>query len=218
MPPTGELMFESIVTSKARIKLLLKFFLNPEVKAYLRELSSEFGGSSNSVRVELNHLVNARLLKIEKNGRNKYYSANIDHPLYPEIHSISRKMTGLDQIYEWLSHIGDLDAAYVTGDYARGIDSGVIDLILIGNLEKEHLNELLSKTEELINRRIRPLILKKAELHKMDGKLLKKEKLLLWGEDVTSSVIARSATTRQSPENAVIARSAGTKQSSEVVE
>lgn len=183
----GNYLLDSIITSKARIRLILKFFINPHVKAYLRELSSEFGGSTNSVRVELNRLVKARLLKIEKSGRNIYYSANVDHPLYPEINSISRKMTGLNQIYSWLSEIGNLESAYIVGDYARGIDGGIIDLILVGNLEKGRLYEIIAKTEELINRRIRPLMLNKNEFSRMNGRLKKDEILLLWGNGRVSS-------------------------------
>ena len=41
-------MLESLITSKTRVKLLLKFFLNPGTKAYLREIAAEFGESSNA--------------------------------------------------------------------------------------------------------------------------------------------------------------------------
>ena len=44
-------MLESIITSKTRIQLLLRFFMNPERTAYLRELASEMGESSNGIRV-----------------------------------------------------------------------------------------------------------------------------------------------------------------------
>lgn len=174
-------MLESIVTSKARVRLILKFFVNPRVRAYLRELSSEFGGSTNAVRVELNRLVDAKLLKIEKSGRNKYYSANINHPLYAEIHSMSRKMTGLESLYERLFEVGNLDAAYISGDYARGVDSGVIDLILVGELDEDRIHKLISKTEGLIKRRIRPLLLTPKEFNRMNGKFREKDMLLLWG-------------------------------------
>jgi len=176
-------LLESIITSKARIRLLLRFFLNPSSRAYLREIASEFGGSTNAVRVELNRLVEAKLLKIEQHGRNKYYSANTEHSLFPELHSISRKMTGLHQIHNFFPDIGNLEAAYIAGDYARGVDSGVIDLVLVGNLETDPIHKLISKTEALINRRIRALFLTQNELMKMDGKLNKDKMLLLWGTD-----------------------------------
>lgn len=194
-------MLESIITSRARIKLLLKFFMNPEVKAYLRELSSEFGGSTNAVRVELNRLVKAKLLKIEKTGRNKYYSANTEHPLYPEINSILYKMTGLDQIYHLMSKVGRLEAAYITGDYARGIDGGIVDLVLVGDLEKQNTHDIISKTEELINRKIRSLILTKNEFIEMNENLRKSDILPLWGNGENSIVsVAKSVAVKRSHE------------------
>ena len=58
-------MLDSLITSKTRIKLLLKFFLNSSMKAYLRGLAEEFGESTNAIRLELNHLEEAGLLKSE---------------------------------------------------------------------------------------------------------------------------------------------------------
>jgi len=52
---------DSLITSQTRVKLLLRFFLNPESRSYLRELAEEFGESTNSVRVELNRLTEAGL-------------------------------------------------------------------------------------------------------------------------------------------------------------
>jgi hypothetical protein len=174
-------MLESIITSKSRVKVLLKFFLNPAIKAYLREISSEFGDSTNSVRVELNRLVEAKLLKIQKNGRNVYYSANQEHPLYPEINTISRKATGVDRVYEWASSIGNLQTAYLSGDYACGIDSGVIDVMLIGNIDKKAVFEKVGVIEKYIHRKIRPLILTEDEFEQMNSKWKSQKLLKLWG-------------------------------------
>jgi len=62
---------DSLITSQTRVKLLLKFFLNPERRSYLRELAEEFGESTNSVRVELNRLNEAGLLTSFDEGRTK---------------------------------------------------------------------------------------------------------------------------------------------------
>ena len=47
-------MLDTLITSKTRIKLLLKFFLNAQTKSYLRSLEGEFGESTNAIRLELN--------------------------------------------------------------------------------------------------------------------------------------------------------------------
>ena len=66
-------MIEGLITSKTRIKLLLKFFLNSETKSYLRSLESEFDESSNSIRVELNRLEAAGLLQSNLEGNKKIF-------------------------------------------------------------------------------------------------------------------------------------------------
>ena len=69
-------LFAGLISSKTRIKLLIRFFFNPQAQSYLRELSKEFNVSTNSVREELNQLKRTGLLKSEKNGRQVYYKAN----------------------------------------------------------------------------------------------------------------------------------------------
>ena len=81
-------MLNSIITSQTRIKLLLKFFLNPGSKGYLRQLAKDFGESTNGIRVELNKLTEAKVLKSYTEGRNKIYSANSAHPLFTDINVI----------------------------------------------------------------------------------------------------------------------------------
>ena len=78
-------MIDTLITSKTRIKLLLKFFLNPDVRGHLRGLAEEFGESTNAVRTELNRLAEAGLLRVADEGRRKLYGANSSHPLFPYI-------------------------------------------------------------------------------------------------------------------------------------
>ncbi len=82
------------------MKLLLKFFLNGNSSSYLRHLESEFGESSNAIRVELNRFEDAGLLKSFMQGNKKYYQANQGHPLFPDINNIIFKYIGIDQVIE----------------------------------------------------------------------------------------------------------------------
>jgi len=83
-------MIKTLITSETRIKLLLKFFLNPDISGYLRQLADEFGESTNGIRLELNKLAEAKLLKSEHKGRNIFYRANNKHALFEDIRNISR--------------------------------------------------------------------------------------------------------------------------------
>jgi len=175
-------LLDTIITSKTRIKLLLKFFLNSETKSYLRNLEQEFGESSNGIRVELNRLEGVGMLRSEVIGHRKYFSANTSHPLYNDINNIIRKFVGIDKIIESItSQIGKLEAAYLTGDFAIGRDSKIIDLVLVGdNLDTNYINMLTTKAENSIERKTRHLVLNAAQ---MTDYFKDKPALLIWKVD-----------------------------------
>ncbi|SDK54112.1 hypothetical protein SAMN05660337_0765 [Maridesulfovibrio ferrireducens] len=154
-------MLKELFTSKTRIKLLLKLFLNPGVSSYLRELAAEFDVSPNAMKEELDGLSDAGYLNKKKEGRYIFYNANSSHPFFPEISSIVRKYIGIDQILEYiLSTIGDVDSVYVLDDYAKGIDSGLIDVLIIGDdIDSDRIVDLCAKAEEAIQRKIRFMVL-----------------------------------------------------------
>jgi len=177
-------VLESLVTSKTRIKLLLKFFLNRETKAYLRELADEFGESTNAVRVELNRLTKAGFLTVVDDGRTKLYQANTQHSLFPELHSLVKKYLGIDQLIDRvLSKLGPVKLAFITGDYAEGRDSGIIDLTIVGNINRNYLNELIEKTERMIHRKIRVLVLNREEFERLQHQFMKGNSLVIWSDE-----------------------------------
>ena len=142
----------------------MKFFLNPDNSAHLRGLESEFGESSNAIRLELNRLEDADMLHSELKGNRKLFKVNDQHPLYGEINSIVRKYFGLDVVVDWIAkRLGNLKAVYLTGDIAKGKDVGLIDLILVGDIDQQYLLKLIEKAEKLIKRKIRYLIYSETE-------------------------------------------------------
>lgn len=176
-----ENLFAGIVTSKIRIKLLIKFFFNPGMRSYLRELSREFDVSTNSVRQELNQLTKSKLLHSEKSGRQVFYSANQNHPLFSELISIARKTMGVDKVIDGIvTRLGNLELAYLIDDYAEGKDTGVVDLLLVGDIDQYHLNDLSIKTEQYIKRKIRSLVLTRKEFEAFLPKLEKRKHILIW--------------------------------------
>ncbi len=176
-------MLDSLITSKTRVKLLLKFFMNPGTKSYLRGLASEFGESSNAIRVELNRLTKAKLLKSSNEGRTIQYIANKDHSLFKDLQNVVKKYVGIDKLADELaSKLGNIQAAYVIGDYAKGRDSGLIDLVLVGEVEEDQLKEMTEKTERLIERKIRSLVLNQNEFLKLKDRLNIKHALFIWGK------------------------------------
>jgi hypothetical protein len=172
-------MIEALISSKTRIKLLLKFFLNSNTTAYLRSLESEFGESSNAIRVELNRFEEAGMLTSSNQGNRKVFRANILHPLYNEVNSILRKQMGIDQIIDGvITRLGDIDRVYVAGALAKGMDTNIIDLVFVGNIDVEYLIRLIERVENLIHRKIRYVIYSAVDI--IEENKLVEESLLIW--------------------------------------
>jgi len=173
-------MLESLITSRTRVKLLLKFFTNERTRGYLRGLAEEFGESTNAVRTELNRMSDANLITSETNGRRRLYRANPDHPLFPELTSVTRKYLGLDTVLTIIKRLGSVRMALITGDYARGQDTGIIDLVIVGTVDETYLNLLVHKAEELIERKIRTLLITPEEYPGFQERFAKEKALILW--------------------------------------
>lgn len=176
-------MLETLVTSKTRIRLLVKFFLNAGTRSYLRDLETEFGESTNSIRLELNRFEDAGMLRSEMEGNKKIFFANKKHPLFGDIHNILLKYTGIDKVIEHvLERIGGLEEAWLTGDFAKGRDSQIIDVVIIGNnFNQEAILSYVAKAEELSGRKIRILTIKRDEKETMLRQF--PEKLLIYGKE-----------------------------------
>lgn len=175
-------MLETLISSKTRLKLLIKFFLNPNSSAHLRYLSNEFGESTNSIRIELNRFEKAGMLHSKSEGNRKVYQAKKTHPLFTELHNIVLKHTGLDQIIvNVIDRLGEIEKVYLSGDLAKGIDAQVLDLVFIGEPDKKYLIELIEKAEEITSRKIRYIIYSKEEIESIS--FAPEQYLILWNNE-----------------------------------
>jgi DNA-binding MarR family transcriptional regulator len=150
-------MLESLITSKTRIRILVKFFINVANNGYLRGLAEELNESTNSIRKELNNLEEAGYLEKEAIQNKVIYRANIKHPLFTILQKIVRQHIGLDAMVEMiLQRMGNIQKVVLIGDYANGNDSGIIEVILVGNeLNTEYIDQLGVKIEKEIKRKVK---------------------------------------------------------------
>ena len=149
-------MLDSLITSKTRLRLLIKFFLNIANKGYLNGLANEFGESTNSIRKELNNLSSAGYLEKYNENNKVIYKANASHPFFKIIQKVVKKHLGIEEILETvLKRIGQVKKIMILGDYAEGIDSGNIEILIVGdNISKDYLKEITPKIEKKINRKV----------------------------------------------------------------
>ncbi len=91
------------------------------------------------------------------------------------------KVMGIDQVIDSIiTRLGNLEKAYLVDDYAEGKDTGIIDIILVGDIDHYHLTDLSRKTERYIKRKIRSLVLSQAEYQQLLPELKNRPKLLIW--------------------------------------
>ncbi len=149
-------MLESLITSKTRLRLLVRFFINVANQGYLRGLADEFNESTNAIRKELNNLTDAGYLHKITSGNKVQYQADPNHPLFLMLQRIIQKYIGLDAMVAMvLERMGVVEKIIVIGDYAKGIDSGSIEVVVVGEeLNTEYLEQLAIKIEQQIERKV----------------------------------------------------------------
>lgn len=172
------LMLETLITSKTRIRILVKFFINSANQGYLRGLSEEMQESTNSIRKELNNLEEAGYLQKEADQNRISYKANINHPLFKTLKKIIFQHIGFDSIVTMvLERMGTVKKIVIVGDYAKGIDSGTIEVIVLGkNLNLEYIDQLAVKIEKQIKRKV---LFFTAHLNESNGLVIYEDENLL---------------------------------------
>jgi len=143
-------MLESLITSKTRLRLLIKFFLNIANKDYLNSLANEFRESTNSVRKKLNNLFSAGYLKNKVKIIKLFTRLMLPILCLKLFKKIVHKHLGIEEILEKVyNRIRDVKKIMLLGDYAKGLDSGLIEILIVGNnINKEYLDEISPKIEK----------------------------------------------------------------------
>ncbi len=178
-------------------RVLGLLFGQPDRAFYSNEIANLVKSGRGALQRELERLVAAGLIKSKLMGRQKYFQADKESFLYPELRSIVMKTFGLgDMLRDALSvHADKIDYAFIYGSVAKGADTAAsdVDLMVIGRgLRYSDLFEALSAAEEKLGRKISPTIYSRQEFtRKVDGdnhfvkRVLSQPKIVLLGsEDV----------------------------------
>ncbi len=177
-------MIETLISSKTRIKLLIKFFLNSDNTAYLRHLEEEFNESTNGIRLELNKFEKAGFLESFLEGNKKIFKANTKHPLFNDLNRIILKMVGVEYVLEYiLQRAGGLQKIYITGKLANGQNSDIIDVILIGkDINTEFLKEQFIKAEKKLSKTVNYTFFETEDFFEEKLKTTNEKSLLVWSK------------------------------------
>ena len=141
--------------------------LNPADRRYLREVASLTHQPLRAAQRELARLEGSGLLTAATEGNRKYYQANRQSPIFPEIKALLVKTVGLGDLFR--QHLQDkrdsIQLAFLFGSYARGTESSVsdIDLMVIGGITGRELARLLAPVRATSGREVNTVCLTPAE-------------------------------------------------------
>ena len=186
-------MLKTIFGSKTRINILKLFIFNPKREYYVREIERLIKTSFDLVRRELIHLETIGLLKSRVSGKQKYYTLNTEHMLFPEFKSMILKTAGIGDIIQGaIKNRNDILVAFIYGSYAKDTENAEsdIDLFVIGDILSADLQQSVSEVESQTKREINPTVYSPKEFkEKYKAKnhfilsVIKEQKIFLKGDE-----------------------------------
>lgn len=156
-------MFEQLFGSKTRVKLLSLFYNNPDRPFYVREITRKIDEQINSVRRELQNLLNIGIVRSVSQSNRLYYEVNPKYKFHKELQSIFQRIPAKskeikqtkeeDQILKGLQKAGNVRMAFLTGAFVRGSNQQ-IDIFIIGDMNKSRLSRVITDMEKEMNREL----------------------------------------------------------------
>lgn len=166
----GTSLADALFSSTQR-KVLALLFGQPERSYYTNEIIERVGAGSGAVQRELQKLREAGLVRTWQSGRQNYYQADPDSPLFEELRSIVRKTVGLaEPLREALQPLSDsLDLALIYGSVAKATDTAQsdIDVLIVSDaLSLEEVFRRLALAEDTLGRPVHPTLYSRRELRR----------------------------------------------------
>lgn len=161
-------MFEDLITSKTRVKILHLFLGNLEEMFHVREIVRRVSEEINAVRRELMLLEKKGILNREARANRVYYSLSKSYPFYHDLIKIHAKESGLGQdIVKNRAKLGKIRYAMLSGDFARNTESNgeTVDLLVVGVVVLPELSLIIKKEEERKKREINYTIMNEDEFN-----------------------------------------------------
>ena len=181
-----------ILSSKARAEFFRILFGIDTKEYHLREIERRSGLAIGTIRQEAIKLVTLGLIHKHKDGNRTYYSANLAHPLFKEIHYLVLKTSGLYDVLQKYLLIDTIRIAFVFGSIASGEENpeSDVDLFIIGDIGLRSLSKLLKEPSQNIGREINPHVMTVEEFikRKMENEhfvknVLESPKLVIKGSE-----------------------------------
>jgi DNA-binding transcriptional ArsR family regulator len=180
-------MLDKLFTSGIRADIMSLLFNSPEEKFYVREIARLVNKNPSGVKRELDNLKKMELVTSEKEGNLKYFKANRNSPLFPELKGLIAKSLGLPGALKTILKATDVRTAFIFGPYINNTNSPKLNLFIVS--DSNHFDKILGDIEKRFGRKINYKVITESEYRaqKKSGnsqlnKLIKPKKLLLMGK------------------------------------
>lgn len=170
----GETLF-----GKTRRAVLSILYGHADESFYLRQLARMTGVGMGALQRELRQLSESGIILQERVGRQIFFKANPECPVFKELRTLVIKTFGVaDQLREALSPLADrIRLAFIFGSVARGDPSRAsdIDVMVVGNVTLRRIVERLGPLQEKLSREINPVVY---PVHEFQSKISAKDHFL----------------------------------------
>lgn len=156
--PVNTFRIEQLFGSKTRARLLGLFLENPEQSFFVRELTRKIDAQLNSVRRELQNLIELGLvleIRATSSGkakaiseRKKFYVANTNFLLFHDLKNLFRKIQILlkQNLVQEIKNRGDVDLLVFTGRFVDNTNVQT-DILIVGSIDQKSLQKVVSEFE-----------------------------------------------------------------------
>jgi len=183
----------TVLFGKTRRAVLSLLFGQTDGSFYLRQIARRTNAGMGALQREVKLLSDAGIIRRTVQGKQVYYQANPDCPIFEELTGLVVKAFGIgDVLRAGLSELADgVIVAFVFGSMVRGGESASsdIDVMVIGNVTFAEVVSVVGSLQETLNREINPTVYPVAEFRKKlaDGhhfltSVLGEEKIFLIGD------------------------------------
>lgn len=179
---------------KTRRAILSLLYGHDDESFYLRQIARNTGAGLGPMQRELKNLTDTGIIIREVKGKQVYYQANAQCPIFNELKSIVRKTFGVADVLRrsLVPKADKVRVAFIFGSVARSNDNrrSDIDVIVLGRISFGDVVSLFSPAEEQLGREINPVVYsinefkkKVKENHHFVRTVLEDEKIFLIGDE-----------------------------------
>ncbi len=151
------LMFDDLITSKSRVKVLNVFLTTPASMYHVRELVRKTGDEINAVRRELMYLEKKGILNREARANRVYYSFAKTYPFYYDLLRVGAKTIGLGaEVLKNKAKLGKIRYAMFSGGFVRHLkkEQESVDFLMVGTIVLPELALLVRNEEKRLDSEI----------------------------------------------------------------